>query len=67
MVDVSSIITYIIFIMSTKRAACLVKKAQKKLTGFSFAGLFGPNNKYEDAADLFMDAAKQYKICEACT
>lgn len=40
----------------------LEKKAEKKLSGWSFFG-----NKHEDAADLFDKAANCYKLAKSCT
>jgi alpha-soluble NSF attachment protein len=43
------------------KAGELVKKADKKLTTFSFFG-----NKYEDAAELYDKAVTQYKLAKLC-
>jgi alpha-soluble NSF attachment protein len=43
------------------KAEELVRKADKKLTSFSFFG-----NKYEDAAELYEKAVTQYKLAKLC-
>ena len=43
------------------QARDLLGKAEKKLKGLA---LFG--NKYEDAADLFSQAANYFKLAKAC-
>ena len=46
------------------RASELMKKADKKLTGFGLFGGFG--NRYEDAAEMYERAANQFKLAKAC-
>ena len=46
-----------------ERASALIAKAEKKLNGmFSFG-----KGKYEEAAELYMQAAKQYQLAKNCT
>ena len=47
--------------MQAKRGQEAKAKAEKKLSGW---GLFG--NKYEDAADLYEQAANAFKLAKQC-
>ena len=45
-----------------ERAAALIAKAEKKLNGmFSFG-----KGKYEEAAEYYAQAAKQYQLAKSC-
>ena len=46
------------------RASELMKKADKKLSGFGLFGGFG--NRYEDAAEMYERAGNQFKLAKAC-
>lgn len=50
-----------------KKGNEFVAEGEKKLQGWSFMGMFGASNKYDDCIDCYNRACAQYKIAKACT
>eukprot|EP01050_Picozoa_sp_SAG11_P003217 SAG11_NODE_177_length_13334_cov_9.614280_3_plen_88_part_00 len=55
-------LTHLMASAAEERAMVLITKAEKKLKGmFSFG-----NGKFEEAAELYAQAAKQYQLAKNC-
>ena len=51
---------------SDARADEMMKQAEKKLGKSSILSVFSSSNKYEDAVEIILKAAAQYKVSKNC-